>query len=335
MSPKAPKALRIQKKTKKKQPAVPLVLAYDLGGTKVSVGVVNAYGEVVEETREPVLFEHGKKVVIDQLAQLGRSYLKRYPSIRKVGIASAGPLDPEQGMLLDPANFIDSKGRTWGKVPIASHLKELLRRPVRLDNDAAAAMLAEHWVGAARGYQNAMVLTLGTGLGTGIICNGALVRAGHMLHPEAGHMIIRTDDPTAVCGCGNFGCAEAFLSGNGFARRARLAFRDPSISALDVATRARNGDAKAKACFAEYADLMAAAIRSYIVIYAPEIVVLTGSFANASDLFLEATEKKLETMMVRRRVGIDLMPKLALSQLSNQAGLIGGGYIGFGQRPNP
>ncbi len=189
----------------------PLVLAYDLGGTKLSVGVVDSRGKVIEESREPVRASEGKAALFRQLSDLGKPLLKRYPRIKKVGIASAGPLDPRTGSLLNPTN-LSRGGPEWGVVPLAKQLSKSLGLPVHLDNDAAAAMLAEHWIGAAKGYDNAMILTLGTGLGTGVIANGELLRAGRFLHPEAGHAIIGFADASAPCGCGNFGCAEAYPS---------------------------------------------------------------------------------------------------------------------------
>jgi len=317
-----------------------IVLAYDLGGTKILVGVVNEKGEVLEQIKEPARFAEGKDAVLDQLRRLGRNFLKKYPRIKNVGVASAGPLDPIHGTLLDPVNFVDADGKTWGKVALAKLLGRWLDRPVFLENDAAAAMLAEKWVGAAKKYDNAMILTLGTGLGTSAICNGELVRAGRYLHTEAGHLILRAGDESALCGCGNFGCAEGFLSGNAFARRyigkyiRHLSARpntspnaEVEFTAKKIAEMARQGHPDAKAAFEEYAFLLANAIRSYIVIYSPEILVFTGSFAQASDLFLERAREHLEKLMVRRRVGTDLMPKLGLSALKNEAGLLGGAYV--------
>lgn len=276
------------------------VLAYDLGGTKVAVGVINSKGKVLDEIRVPVLFEKGKKAVIDQLTDLGKSFLNKNPEIQKVGIASAGPLDPIQGVLLDPTNYASAQG-TWGKVPIAKILSQKLKRQVYLENDAAAAMLAEHWIGKAKNYKNAMILTLGTGLGTGIISNGELLRSGRFLHPEAGHIIISHDDQSAPCGCGNLGCSEAFLSGRSFSRRARTRFGNPNLTAKDIADLARKRDPRALAAFEEYARLMAIAMHNYVVIYAPEIFVLTGSFAEASDLFLDKTKEHLKALLERRR----------------------------------
>jgi glucokinase len=307
------------------------VLAYDLGGTKVSVGVVDVRGRVLEETRVPVVIDQGKSAVLKQLTELGRQALRAHPEIRRVGMASAGPLDPKRGVLLDPTNFISAHGN-WGATPLTKILREKLKRPVYLENDAAAAMLAEHWIGAAKGYDNAMILTLGTGLGAGIVANGELLRAGRRLHPEGGHMIIRAGDQSGPCGCGNLGCAEAYLSGRSFGRRARLRFGDSELSAKDIADLARKGDPRALAAFEEYAELMAVALHNYAMMFAPEVVVFTGSFADASELFLPSTREHLEKLLARRRKGADLVPKLVVSKLANQAGLIGGAYVAFHAR---
>ena len=314
-----------KKKIKKMSPPV---LSYDLGGTKVAVGVISAKGKILVETRENVRIEDGKQAVIDQLVHLGEKFLKEFPKIKKIGMASAGPLDPLKGVLLDPTNFTSRHG-SWGRVPLATILTKRLKRQVYLENDAAAAMLAERWIGAAKKHNNAMILTLGTGLGTGIICNGELVRTGQYLHPEAGHLIIHHGDQSAPCGCGNLGCAEAYLSGRGFTRRARMRFANPALTGKDIADLTRNGDPRGLAAFEEYAELMAITLHNYCVIYAPEIIVFTGSFANTADLFLQSTQNHLERYLLRRRVGIDLMPKLTTSALDNNAGLIGGAYVAF------
>jgi glucokinase len=298
------------------------VLAYDLGGTKVLVGVVTRQGKILEELRVPVVAEKGKAAVIQQLADLGNAFLKKHPDIRRVGMASAGPLDPKTGTLLDPTNL-----GNWGKVPLAKLLSAKLKRPVVMENDAAAAMLAESWKGKAKGCKNAMILTLGTGLGTAVIANGELVRAGRHLHTEAGHIVIRHGDSTAPCGCGNLGCSEAFLSGRSFTRRNRIRFSRPEMTAEDIAALARKGDPRALAAFEEYAELMAIAVHNYCVIYCPELIVFTGSFAATADLFLPQVREHLKKLLKRRRKGIDLMPKLVVSSLENRAGLLGGAYI--------
>ncbi len=304
------------------------VLAYDLGGTKVAVGVVNSRGRVLKELREPVVIHEGKAAVIRQLVRMGRTLLESYPLIQRVGIASAGPLDPKKGVLLDPTNFAGPDG-PWGVTPLASLLKKQLALPVVMDNDAAAAMIAEHWVGKAKRVQNAMILTLGTGLGTGILANGELVRAGQHLHPEAGHLILQAHDRTAKCGCGNYGCAEAYLSGRNFGRRVSIQFGRPEMDAKEIADLARNGNKKALRAFDEYAEMLAIALHNYAVIYCPEVIIFAGSFAGASDLFLNKAELRLKELLKRRRKGVDLMPKLVVSSLHNQSGIIGGAWLAF------
>ncbi|MEN9722094.1 MAG: hypothetical protein RJB38_80 [Pseudomonadota bacterium] len=308
-----------------------VVLAYDIGGTKVHTAVVDARGTVLDEYRVAVDFSAGKESVFRQWADAGKRLLANHPEVSRVGVASAGPLDPARGVLLDPTNFVSARGESWGVVPIVEALSAGLGGlSVRLENDAAAAILAEHWVGAARGVNDAVIMTLGTGVGTGMIVGGHLVRAGKGMHTEGGHVIIRAGDVSAPCGCGNLGCAEAYLSGRGFERRANAQLGlsgQEMLSGAELARRARDGDRVVKGFFEEYADLLAITIHNFVMLYAPEVVVLAGSFANASDLYLEASRSKLETLLVRRRQGIDFMPQLRVSSLENRAGVLGGAYI--------
>ncbi len=301
-------------------------LAFDLGGTKIAAGIIDERGKILKEIRVPARFPEGKKAVLSQIGELGHSLLSLFPKTNAVGLASAGPLDPRTGVLLDPTNYASQEG-TWGKTPLASLLKKTFKKPVFLENDAAAAMLAEHWIGRAKNCDNAMILTLGTGLGTGIVTNGSLVRSGRFLHTEAGHVILRAGDLSAPCGCGNFGCAEAYLSGRNFSRRARTRFADPTLDATEIAKRARANDPRAVGAFEEYAENMATAIHNYVVIFSPSKIILTGSFAEAADLFVPQTERRLEGLLKRRRIGVDLLPKIEISALHNRAGLIGAAYV--------
>lgn len=322
--------LRSPKKTppRKTRAAKPIVLAYDLGGTKVAVGVVDSSGKILAFHREAAFIKQGKQATLDQLIRLGKNLIKEYPAIQSVGIASAGPLDPVRGELLDPTNF-SGPGGNWGKVPLAAILAKGLKKKVVLENDAAAAILAEAWKGLSKGTQNAMILTLGTGLGTAIIANGELIRGGRNQHTEAGHMIIRAGDTSAPCGCGQLGCAEAYLSGRAFAHRARRKMGNEIIDAPQIAARARDGDRVAIALFDEYANDLAIALHNYVVIFYPETVVFTGSFAAAHDLFLKKTDKKLGELLKRRNQVFNIQPKLVISKLENQAGLLGGAYVAF------
>ncbi|MBC7387220.1 MAG: ROK family protein [Cryobacterium sp.] len=314
----------------KKKPKVkkPVVLAYDLGGTKIAVGVVDLDGKILAFQREVAFIKQGKQATLDQLIRLGKFMIEKFPEISHVGIACAGPLDPVAGDLLDPTNFSGPEGN-WERVPLTTVLAKGLKKKVILENDAAAAILAEIWKGLPEGTQNAMILTLGTGLGTAVVANGELVRGGRHLHTEGGHMIIRAGDQSAPCGCGQFGCAEAYLAGRTFAYRGRKRLGSEIIDAPQIAARARDGDPVSLELFDEYSELLATALHNYIMLFYPEVVVFTGSFAAAHDLFLKNTEKKLAKMLVRRNKVMNLQPKLVISKLENQAGLLGGAYVAF------
>ncbi|MCC7442043.1 MAG: ROK family protein [Bdellovibrionales bacterium] len=314
-----------------------VALAYDLGGTKVEAALVRDDGKVMKSERLPVRVDAGPSGLVAQMAELGRALLALPEGrrVRAVGLASAGPLDPRAGVLFDPTNLFTA-GKGWGKVPIARLLSAKLKLPVTLENDAAAAILAEKWKGAARRAQNAVMLTLGTGLGVGVICDGALVRAGRGLHPEGGHVLLKYGDASAPCACGTLGCAEAFLSGAAFGRRAVQVHQvSGARDSAEITARAREKDPASLAAFAEYAELLAAAIQTYVVLYSPELIVLAGSFAQAADLFLPQMQPHLKRRLSRRRVGVDLLPRVEVSRLHNHAGVLGGAFVALRSKPHP
>ena len=303
------------------------VLSFDLGGTKLAAAVVTSQGRVIAQTRVPAAFSEGKAAVVQQMVDLGNRFLKQFQDINRIGVASAGPLNPVEGILLDPTNFVSKHGR-WGNVPFSSLLEKKFKKRVFLENDAAAAILAEHWVGAARNYPNAMILTLGTGLGTGVICNGHLIRVGEHLHTEGGHMVIGHGDPTALCGCGNYGCAEAYLSGKNFSLRVAKKLNSKNLKGDEITSLARRGNQVVLDSFNEYADWMAVAIYNFCRIFNPQIFIFTGGFAEASDLFLPRTKIRLKKLLnaAPKQKTTHPIPKLVVSTLHNEAGLIGAAY---------
>jgi len=308
-----------------------LALGFDLGGTKVMAAVVNHKGKVLQRLRQPTNIFGGPEGLVEQLADLGQKLIEEYPEVGEVGIASAGPLDPIKGLLLDPTNFLNKQGEGWGVVPLTQPLSEKLGRKVYLDNDAAATAVAEKWVGTAKNCDNFVVLTLGTGVGVGTFCNGRLMRSGHGLHPEASHISIDITDETAPCNCGKLGCVEAYLSGRNFAKRYGKMWGMPELRGERIKELGRQGDERALEAFSEYARFLAYAIDSYVVLYAPEKVILSGGFSDAADLFLPQVHPYLEKTLARRRAGVDLFPEVVLSELKDHIGLLGGASIVFHQ----
>lgn len=302
------------------------VVGIDLGGTKVSAGVVSEDGHIHRVLRESVILHRGPSGLIEQLARITNELHMSFPNIQGVGLASAGPLDPANGRLLDPTN-LHGKHERWGEVPLSSLLAKEVALPVRLENDAAAAALAEGWKGSGVGVRNFVVMTLGTGLGVGVVANGSLLRSGRGLHPEVGHVYLRAGDISAPCGCGNYGCAEAFLSGVNFTRRLASQWREPDLTGEQLVIRARAGDQRTEEALAEYAHYFSQMITTLVVLFSPEKILISGGFSEATDLFLPMALDKIRIQLSTRRIGIDLLPEIGLAKLGLETGLLGGAYV--------
>lgn len=298
-------------------------LAMDLGGTKVATAVVRSDGKILNQLREPAQIKEGPEALLSQLARLLQAVKKGLEievELKTLGLASAGPIDIEKGILLDPTNFRGPNGKRYGLFPLKKKLEKATSLSIRMENDAAAAMLAELWQGQAK--PNSMVITLGTGLGVGAVCNGELVRAGRMQHPEGGHLILNATDFSALCGCGNYGCAEAYLSGKNFtlAANARLG---KDYKTEDLVKGARQKKSEFLQLFDDYSEWLAIFLHNCAIMYAPEEISFTGGFAAAHDLFLPQTQDRLSQLLERRRKGIDFVPTLRPSKLGNDLGIIG------------
>jgi glucokinase len=275
-------------------------IGIDLGGTKIAAAVVGEDGRLRGARREPTRLGTWPELR-EQLATLCRELQAGHGSVQGIGIGSAGPLHAPSGTLLDPTNF-GWKGPL--KVKLTAELSRVLRIPVALENDAAAAVLAESWKGG--GGKDCVVITLGTGVGVGVVCGGKLVRGARGLHPEGGHVLLRPGDLSAPCGCGLYGCAEAFLSGKNFAKRAATLLHEPGLTG--------------------------AQLQDLVVLYYPQRVILTGSFAAAHPHFLPLARKILEDLLARRLKTIPLLPELRISRLSENAGVLGAAFVAMHSR---
>jgi glucokinase len=162
----------------------------------------------------------------------------------------------------------------------------------------------------------------------GIICNGQLLRAGRYLHTEAGHILLNINDQQHLCGCGNYGCAEAYLSGANVTDWLRNMWQEPTLTGEQLASRSRKNEKRAKEVFAIYSHQLAAFLYSLCVQFCPEVVVLSGGFSHAADLFLPTTEARLKELLHSRRLsGHDLLPKILISKFQDEAGLLGAANI--------
>lgn len=276
-----------------------LVLALDIGGTKLAAGVVTRSGRVVSHERAPSRAERGPSAMLRDLLHLADRALRnasvRRLQIAAVGIACGGPLDPTTGTVLTPPNLPG-----WDRVPVGSIVAEALGIPTVVDNDATAASLAELWYGAGttHGAADLVYLTVSTGVGGGLVLDGRPYRGAGGLAGELGHMTIVHEG--RLCGCGRRGCLEAYVSGTSIAARAREAATAPrrgpggrtaldprDITAEAVARAAAAGDPLAGAVWRETTDLLGAAVATLLNVFDPELVVLGGGVTRAGDLLIE------------------------------------------------
>jgi glucokinase len=252
-------------------------------------GVVDEKGQVKYFLVIQTDAEKGKEEVILRLknliSSLLSSSLSRKEKILGIGIGSPGPIQLAEGIILTPPNLPG-----WKDVPLKDILEKEFGLPVWLNNDANCAMLGEHWLGAAAGAENAVMLTLGTGVGGGIIIENKLYQGEDGTAGELGHMVIVKDG--RKCGCGNKGCLEAYASAVALEREAvKIGLK--FLNARDIFILAKKGDKKAKKVIEEMIEFLATGIANLVNIFNPKVVVLGGGLIKSSDLFLAQLKEKV------------------------------------------
>lgn len=268
------------------------IVGIDLGGTNIVAGTVSEDGsEIHGVLSEPTGAEGGPDAVVDRIVRLARKSMAAVPgkTVAGVGIGSPGPLDTKTGIVLLTPNL------GWVNMPLRDRVSAGVGMPATLDNDANCAIFGEWWRGAARGANHVIGLTIGTGIGGGIVLNGDLYRGASDIAGEIGHMTI--DSTGRRCKCGNYGCLEAYASGPAIAARAiegievgadsslpRYVNNDLSkVTAQLVYEAAHDGDEFALEVVRDTAKFLGAGVASLINIFNPEVVVICGGVTLAGD----------------------------------------------------
>jgi len=264
------------------------ILGVDIGGTKVAVGLVDHDGRIVSQDRKPMVAngtaEAGLQAVLGAIDSLASSSTA---GIHSIGICAPGPLDPKAGIVLNPPNL-----PCWRNFPLAEKISSRYRVPVRVDNDANAAALAETRWGAARGFRYVFYATIGTGIGSGIVLDGRIYHGHSGAAGEGGHVSIDYRGPR--CGCGKLGCIEALAAGPAIAGRARaklgtghssskileLAKGDvTAVTSEMVGLAYAAGDSLAKEILQETVEILTPWIGNIIDLLDPDVVVMGGGVA--------------------------------------------------------
>ena len=308
-------------------------IGIDLGGTFIKAGVVDAEGRVVAQQSVPTGGAEGAETVVRRMAEAADWARQEaglpWSRAGVIGIGSPGVLDLENGVVLACPNI-----HSIEDVPLADAVvKAIGEKDVSavIENDANAAAYAEAWVGAGRDASSMVMMTLGTGIGGGIILNGEIWHGAHGYAGEIGHMTIEADG--LPCPCGNRGCLERYASAAAVERRFREAVeagrasvlaervrRGEPVTGEDIDAAALGGDELSLDIFAETGRFLGIAVTNIAHVFDPDMIVFAGGLVGAGDLLMNAIREEARRRMfevVRHRVHI------AFAELGKDAGLIG------------
>ena len=300
-------------------------IGVDLGGTKMLVGVV-ADGPEVLHRSEAASVDRTTDEILDTLEGELRKAVAAQPQVSSIGLGIPCTIDRARGLAISAVNLpiVD--------VPIRDLMSERLGLPVEVDNDGNVAALAEHRWGAARGAQNAVLLTIGTGIGGGLILDGQVYRGSTGAGAELGHIVIDADGPRCQGNCPNHGCVEAVASGTALGREARAAAERHPESALGKLLAAGDvvdgraatmaaiaGDEVAVAVVATIGRRIGVAMSGLANVFEPDVIVVGGGVMAAGELLLEPA---CEEMRARALPPMNQTDVVA-AELGAEAGMIG------------
>lgn len=317
-------------------PRVPgdCVIGVDLGGTKLLAGLVRDDLVVLDRryrlaprSQDPeALLQH----VVDEVRELLGSGIVRPDAVRAVGVGIPSLVDRARGVAVSTVH------QPLDGVPVRDELQDRLQLPVALDNDANCAALAEWRAGAATGCDDVVLLTVGTGIGSGVVSGGHLLRGATGAATELGHMTVDLDGPPCQGACTNTGCLEALASGGALGREgarlagqrpgsglARLAGEGHEITGVRVTEQARLGDAAAIEALATVGTLLGVGIANAMNIFNPELVLVGGGVSDAGELLLGPARAEAR----RRARPPSNAARVEVARFGAEAGMVGAAVL--------
>jgi len=306
-------------------------IAVDIGGTKIAAGVVDVDGHLLSSSRVDTPSASSAEVVA-AIERIIETLFSSSVEVVGIGLSAAGTIDFKNGTIVESPNLPFSNLRLREKINSEFGL------PAFLDNDGNLATFGERYYGAARGAQNIIGLTLGTGIGAGIITNGCLYRGATGSAAEIGHMVIQATGPR--CTCGSYGCFEEMAAGRTLVKLAKEKVeRDRSSRILQLAEgeigkitgpmiteAAREGDKIAGEVFNEIGFWLGIGINNILNIFNPEVVVIGGGMAEAGDLLLNRAREVVSDRTLHPNQDV---AEIVLASLGNNAGIFGAAALVF------
>ena len=297
----------------------------DLGGTTVKIAYFDENGTMLDTWEIPTVTADGGKQILPDIAASINDYRKSHSipdtSLLGLGIGVPGPVDVS-GMVNRCVNL------GWGVFNICNELGALTGLPVKAGNDANVAAMGEYWKGGGKGCKNMVFVTLGTGVGGGIIIEGRLLHGSHGSGAEIGHMVLNPQE-TIVCNCGKRGCVEQYCSATGIVRLAKIRLdRDNAPSSLrsleeitcrDIFDAGKAGDQTALDILEQYFDYMGQFLGNVCSVVDPEVVVIGGGVSKAGDILLKGIEPYFKKYVFHAASTV----QFNLASLGNAAGSYG------------
>ena len=295
-----------------------LYIGMDLGGTTFKALAVSPDGTIcgriqgyTQAERQPEAVVHS---MVEALRRLQTEVAAAHRRLVAIGFGIPGILDLPQGLIRRSPNL-----PSWQNFDLRRALQRVLDVPFTIENDANAAALGEAWLGAGRGLQHFLMLTLGTGVGGGVIIAGTILHGAHGYAGELGHTVVDPHGP--LCGCGSYGCLEQFTSGAAVARMAEPHYGKTTAKAVALA--ARRGEPQALEVYHRVGRYLGIACASFANLFNPQAVVLGGAMARAFDLFSETMHTTMrERTFLEVYNGLRLVP----AECGNDAGGLGAAY---------
>ena len=295
----------------------------DVGGTTVKMGMFSDTGELLDKWEIPTRRKNNGKYILSDIVDSIEEKRETFEgNIKGIGVGIPGPVTAD-GTVLKCANL------GWDVFSVSNKLASLTGvGNVKVGNDANVAALGEMWKGGGRGHDSIVMVTLGTGVGGGVILQGKILTGCKGAGGEIGHMKVNMDE-TRVCGCGNKGCLEQYASATGIIRltKQRLAADDaktslrslPEVTAKDVFDAAKAGDAVAQELVEEVGRILGGALGSIAVVIDPEMFVIGGGVSRAGQILLDAVQKHFKERVFKSCQET----KFVLASLGNDAGMYG------------
>ncbi|MBO6158289.1 MAG: ROK family protein [Firmicutes bacterium] len=308
-------------------------IGVDIGGTKIAAGLVNEEKEIVLKKSVPTRAGENYSLVVSDIADLIQDILDeshlQAADLSGIGIGCAGASDKESGIVL----FSNNLG--WRDVPLVPELKKRFDVPIHIDNDANAAALGEVLAGSAKGSRSCVMITLGTGVGGGIILDGKVYDGVNHAGGEVGHTVIVSGGE--MCTCGRRGCFEAYASTTALIRMAKKAAtahpesrlyqiwqENGDLNGIGIFTAYHENDQTAKDAVAEYLFYVAEGVTNLVNIFQPEKIVIGGGICAQGDVILEPVRRQLAQDVFCKEVSL---PDVVQATLGNDAGIIGAAYV--------